>query len=414
MLSIMRRCIGDSMGNVLIINNKKYGGGAQSVFRENISILKKSGIFDNVYEGSNDKSSDLILKYYKKNIFGYFISITNFIRTVKFVKEHGIKTIHIHQHSGLSFLFLAAIKFLKNQSKDIKIILTNHTYSLVCPNYSLYNNRLNELCEMCIGKKIKLFPVTKNCCKGGVLFSFFRAIETLIINNILKIRKLIDFYIVPSKFLSQKLIDDGIKKEKIKIVANSLFNNCNYIDNKKEDIICYYGRFSEEKNILFTLESMLEILKKYKDYKFILIGKGPILQKIYNFIENIDNIEVKKRIIVKEYMEAKDLSKFLSKVKITVMPSKVYETFGLTILESIYYNCIPITINKGALAELIKKSNCGKTFKYNNKKDFINVLEKVIDNYVTESEILKETKKKIEFKNNKIVEFYKKIEEMKK
>lgn len=393
------------MKNILIVNNKKYGGGAQSVFRENISSLKKEGLF-NVYEGSSDKSSDLNLKLYKKNILGYFFSGYNYLKTYRFLNDNKINIIHIHQYFGLSFGFLLAVKKYKFKKKNVMIVYTSHTYNLVCPNHSLYDNKGEKICERCIGRNIKAFMLLKKCCKGNFIISFFRFLEGIIQNNILKIKNIIDYYVVPSQFLKEKLIEDGISSSDIFVAYNSL--NESFQSNKplekKENLICYYGRFSEEKNLFFMLKGIKQIFERHPDYKLILIGEGPLASKIYIYIKKLG---IEDKVILRKFLSQKELQDILNKVKITLMPSKVYETFGLTILESIACNCIPITIDKGALNELIERLKCGKTYRYEDIEDFIKVISSIIENYSLEIAKLKENKTKIDLnKNRNIIGFY--------
>ena len=52
-----------------------------------------------------------------------------------------------------------------------------------------------------------------------------------------------------------------------------------------------------------------------------------------------------------------------------------YEHFGISIIEAIHLNCIPITVNGGYPSFYIKKD---KGYLFNNEKEFYKILKKII------------------------------------
>ena len=118
----------------------------------------------------------------------------------------------------------------------------------------------------------------------------------------------------------KKSVDSG----KVIILPNAIdYGRFKYDVEKREDIrnknnvnestvvIGHVGRFFKQKNHEFLIDIFNEILKKSDKYKLLLIGSGPLEEKIREKIKTYGiekNIIMKKNITnVNEYMHASDL-----------------------------------------------------------------------------------------------------------
>lgn len=266
------------------------------------------------------------------------------------------------------------------------------------------------ICEKCIGKNIKWNILKERCSYKGRKYDIAKFLISLE-KYFFGVDKIIDYYIVPSDFSKTKMLEEGIKAEKIKVLKNFVddkfwIEENNY--NKKNNIV-YFGRFSKEKNVILLLKS-IEILKnKYSDIHLFIIGNG---LEYENYIANIQKYKLQEYItVINEFLSSEKVKEILNKVKISVLPSKWYETFGLTIVESIFANVIPIATNIGAMKETIEYS-CGYTFENNNVQDLVNKIDYVLKNYGMEIKKLLEKKEKIR-KNYSLDRYIKELKEIK-
>ena len=394
---------------ILYINNKLFGGGAQNVFRLSYLEMKKIfSIYMATTEESEEIKADVKLENSNSNLKKILFNYKNYKLINNFIKNNEIDVVHLHNYiSELSPSILLALK--KNKNK-IKILQTLHQFDFVCPNSSLSNMKKGIICEKCIGKNIKWNILKERCSYKGRKYDIAKFLISLE-KYFFGVDKIIDYYIVPSDFSKTKMLEEGIKAEKIKVLKNFVddkfwIEENNY--NKKNNIV-YFGRFSKEKNVILLLKS-IEILKnKYSDIHLFIIGNG---LEYENYIANIQKYKLQEYItVINEFLSSEKVKEILNKVKISVLPSKWYETFGLTIVESIFANVIPIATNIGAMKETIEYS-CGYTFENNNVQDLVNKIDYVLKNYGMEIKKLLEKKEKIR-KNYSLDRYIKELKEIK-
>lgn len=369
---------------VLHINNYDKKGGAERVFdisRKNNYTINYCGY---VKISDTTEFPDISFTSWEKNniffgIINYIFSFRNYKLLLNYLSDNKVDIIHIHGFfSSLSPSILLAIKKTKF-SKKIKIIQTLHDFHLICPNSSLYNFIKDEICERCINKNIKINIFTVNCDRRGFGFSVIKGIRSILSNNILKHRNIIDKFICPSEFMKRKLIVDGIEEQKISVIRNSV-NIYNKELPTKKNIICYFGRFSKEKN----LEFLIEVFSYWKnktpnDFSLLLIGEGEEevkLRKVAN------ESAYSSSIVFKSFLPFAQLIKIIGEAKYSSMSSKCYENSPMLVIESISLNIIPIVPQLGGMQESVEVlTKIGKTYKFNDKDSWIDALTSLENNY---------------------------------
>ncbi|MCH8534621.1 MAG: glycosyltransferase [Flavobacteriaceae bacterium] len=125
------------------------------------------------------------------------------------------------------------------------------------------------------------------------------------------------------------------------VVIPNFINRFNHIDQEKEKIILYVGRFAWEKAPMRLVQAFSKIEDK-RGYKLTMCGDGPQFEEIKNFIDDLSlnsHIELKGKV--------KHPEKYYSKASIYVLPS-VLEGFPNALCEamsfgiaSVCYNSIP-------------------------------------------------------------------------
>ncbi|MEF2175481.1 MAG: glycosyltransferase, partial [Candidatus Absconditabacteria bacterium] len=153
-----------------------------------------------------------------------------------------------------------------------------------------------------------------------------------------------DLVLAPSVDSQDELIKDGIDNNKIKILFNPLpleekTDKKVFLKGVSGDIVLYVGRIAKEKNIEKAMEIFIEASKKRTNLKFVLVGDGPIKNKLENEIKEKG---LENKIIFLGMIGHKDLvnSDIFEKSKIFLTAS-LSETFGITIIESLYFG-VPV------------------------------------------------------------------------
>ena len=185
--------------------------------------------------------------------------------------------------------------------------------------------------------------------KNSILDSFIRAILAKIAFIILKKTKNI---VIVCNYLGKQLENCGIEKSKIKLNYNGLdfkelanFKNKNII--KKYDV-CYMGRIEKNKGLQDMIEVVGSLKIKKPNISAVIIGDGSYLE---NVKEEIKRSGLESNIIVTGFLGDERYT-FLQQSKIFVSPTHAMESFGLTLLEALFFDVPIISYTNPAFEEV--------------------------------------------------------------
>ncbi len=249
-------------------------------------------------------------------------------------------------------------KFEKQTGKKVKIVFTAHDSQLVCPNHLMLNGRTGKACQKCLsGSK---WNCTKyRCIHGSFIKSVLGTLEALVYGMLGTYRE-IDKVICPSKFMAETLSYNKNLKNQIVTIQNFLDKE-EIPEQKKEDYILYFGRYSEEKGIA----TLLKVCRKLEKIPFVFAGKGPLEQEV-NKLPNIVN---------KGFLKGKDLYELIQKARLVVFPSECFENCPFTVMEAQIYGTPIIASSLGGVPELIKDSCTGRLFEAGNVSELTRIIE---------------------------------------
>jgi glycosyltransferase involved in cell wall biosynthesis len=273
----------------------------------------------------------------------------------------------------------------------------------------LYNFNKEIICEKCLGKRIKLYPVFFPCERRGYFYSVLKAIRSFISNNLFMHKKVVDKFIVPSNLMLNKLLEEGIHKSKIYLLRNPVIVKENTIV-KKANIIAYFGRISKEKDVKFILEAFNYWKSKSKnDFKLYIIGDGEEKENLKNYVVKLS---FANDIKIFDFLIDKDLFVKLEQVKYLIMASKLYENAPMTLLEAVSLNIIPIVPDLGGMKETVQDVlKFGRVYEKENIDSLIENIESLELNYNNELEILSKRKIFI-FENYGVEKYHEKLKEL--
>lgn len=262
---------------------------------------------------------------------------------------------HLHNiYHQLSPSILPVLKKFK-----IPVVMTIHDYKLICPNYILYTE--NAVCERCRGQRY-YNAVIHRCLKNSLSASVLAAME-MYFHKVLKIYgKNIDLFIAPSEFVKNKLIKFGFPENKIKVLPHFIelskdeHKNCS-----TKNYFFYLGRLKEEKGV----DLLLAAMKELPEINLKIVGSGPQETKLKEFVlkNNLDNVKFLGQI------NAEQLPEIIKQAQGVIIPSRVWETFGLVAAEVMAYGRPVIASQMGALPELIIHGQTGLLFKSEDSHD---------------------------------------------
>lgn len=371
---------------VLHISSANTGGGAASVFSLTYKLLGNCTEVDNYIAAIDVESSSNSLQL--KNWQSTTNPLLKLLRSIyfhynkkqlnTFINKIKPDVIHLQNYlSSLSPSVLLAVKKAKKQG--VKVVQTMHEYHAVCPNSCLYNYSKNELCEECIGKGNKYHIIKNNCDRRGLLYSSSKYFRSILYNNIWNIKKILDRVYCVSEFQKSILIRDGFPDNKLMVLSNPVNSDFSTAKNIiKKDQLLFFGRLSKEKNISLILEAYKRLVNDNKNfhYNLVLIGSG---DEESSLRESIISNNLEDRVAIIPFLQPIELKEYVSESVFTIVSSSLYETFGLTIIESLLAGTIPIVGNIGALRDTVTNSY-GLMFENSSVESLKSVIQSSIEN----------------------------------
>ncbi|MFH2093446.1 MAG: glycosyltransferase family 4 protein [Pseudomonadota bacterium] len=376
--------------NILFLNNYFYlRGGSERVFFGEMDLLKKKGheitgfarnhpedhpsphhhffppdmatdrvrfswdairsVGEMLYSRSAKKSLELMLKEVKPDI------------------------VHVHNMYGR---LTTSVLDVLSQHK-LPVVMTLHDHKLICPTYRCMRNE--QVCEDCGNGKF-FMAVLNRCHKNSYAASAIVAFESYYCTWFDKYLKNVMFFISPSCFLKNKLVEFGWPENRIKILPNFISLEEFTPDYTPGNYFLYLGRLSEEKGI----GTLVQAFKNIKDdqAKLVIVGDGPLRKELENLAEN-DN-----RIQFTGYLSGNELHKRTREAKVLIIPSECYENAPLSVIEAMAYGKPVIGSMTGGIPEMVMEGETGFLFQAGDVHGLTDKMERVLSLGVSEIERL--------------------------
>lgn len=326
--------------NILIIHNiYSSKGGEEGVVYFQKKLLEKKGNKVYLYTRDYSEMNNWLFGRY----WGFVTSIFN-ARSRKDIKK--IITSFNPQVAILHNLFPiispSIIPFLNKNNIVIWQII--HNYRLFCPIGIFFNK--GQICEKCLNKG-KEWNCFSNNCANSYLASFSMTIRGLCTRK-LKYYDKVDYFYTLSLFQKQKLIDNGISKDKIKFLANTYLPQESFeeVNFEEKQYISFVGRLTKEKGLF----DFIELAKQMPQYSFMVAGEKT---------KEIENIDLPDNIQFEGFLNQMQMVKFYKKSKLILFLSRWYEGFPLVLLEAMYYFTPLIVNNLSVMAEVVENKKEG-------------------------------------------------------
>lgn len=161
-----------------------------------------------------------------------------------------------------------------------------------------------------------------------------------------------NIHIIPTGIEVDRFFEENISKEEVQNLRKRLDLS------KKDFVILFVGRLAEEKNVEFLINSQKNLNKEYKNIKLIIVGDGPDKEK-YEKLSN--SLGLSNNIIFTGKAAWGDMPYYYHVSDVFATASKT-ETQGLTIIEAMASQVVPVCMRDEAFQSMVTEGLNGLFF----------------------------------------------------
>lgn len=336
---------------VLLVHNfYRIAGGEDTVVANEKKLLENHGHEVILYTRDNKEISEMG-KFKKLSLF--FTTIYNpktSKEIVKIIRDKNIDIIHVHNTLNLisPAVYYAAIKYNK------PVVQTIHNYRLICPGATLYRD--DKICEECINGGLAC-SLKYRCYRESFLQTLACVVATKL-HRIMGIYKKIN-YICLTEFNRNKLleVENIFDPDKMFVKPNFMRQQDEKIvsgEDRKNQIL-FAGRLDETKGVDLLLKAYNKMLHGGYDEKpeapeLVICGSGPLENWCKEYIEK-EGLRGKVTFLGK--IEHDQVIRHMSESLASILPTRWYEGFPMTIAESLSLGTPIIGSDMGNVGNLI-------------------------------------------------------------
>ena len=177
-----------------------------------------------------------------------------------------------------------------------------------------------------------------------------------------------EIHIVPTGIDIKRFKKINFKKEQILDLKKELGIN------KDDFVILFVGRIAKEKNIDLLLKGQVEILKKHKNVKLVIVGSGPDYE---HYIEMSKELKIENNVIFTSSIPWEEIPIYYQLADVFTTASNT-ETQGLTLIEAMAGSIPVVCLKDQSFEDILLDGKNGKYF--TSEKEYIKNMNYLIEN----------------------------------
>ena len=266
--------------------------------------------------------------------------------------------LHVHNF----FPSISPAIFFAARTYGVPVVQTLHNYRLLCANATLFRD--GQPCEDCIVQRSFVPGVRHACYRGSRAGSAIVGASTSVHSALGTWKNRIDRYIALTQFGAQKLGNDRIPMEKIRIKPN--FVSDQGYGHGQGGFALYVGRLSPEKGV----ETILAADRLgHLPFPVHIVGDGPLLAEVERAC-----VRPASRLVYLGRMARSQVAEQMKRATVLLVPSLWYEGFPMAMVEALSFGLPIIASRIGGLPEIVQDGHTGLLFEPGNPSALLQVL----------------------------------------
>ena len=248
--------------------------------------------------------------------------------------------------------------FKAAKKRGLKVIHRVSDFNLVCPASTLL--RKGFVCDLCLSGNLK-YSMKNKCCHDSTLATLLR-MESMQYHRKKKLYEYVDYFVTPTSFTRDKLIEGGFPSEKI-IKVPTFIDSSSIIPNfKNQKYVLFLGRLSPEKGAIYAISAM----KYLKGYGIKLKVTGTLGDADKAIRSILAEEKLTECVEFVGFQRGQALADLISNCLCVLCPAVWYDNMPNTVIEAYSYGKPVIASNIGCFPELIEDEITGYLFEPGN------------------------------------------------
>ena len=327
---------------VLLMHNfyrKRYVGGEDKVFLDELRALRERLGQESVlsFTADNEGLSPLGAAAFLMDGKAYYRQV------YRFVREQSIDLVHVHN----TYVKLTPWAIRGAKDAGAHVVQTLHNYRWWCPNGLCYNPTLDSVCRKCLDAQTTGPSVHYRCVDGSWEKSALSAIS---FQRYLRADLLdaVDRFFVLSQF--QKGILESIDIPAIRMRVKPNFVSVPLVETTSRTGFAHVARLDRVKGTDLLLQAWTQSTDRSS---LVVGGVGPSETAVAKRSGLDETVQYVGR------LDAQGVARTFAHARFAVVPSLLWETFGLTIVEAMAQGTPVIATDLGCRRELVHDGQNG-------------------------------------------------------
>lgn len=263
--------------------------------------------------------------------------------------------------------------FKAAKKRGLKVVHRISDFNLVCPRSDLL--RGSNTCNECVGGDLNKC-IEHRCYHGSKAASMIRA-YSMMYHRRRKLYRYVDFFVTPTNFTRNKLIEGGFPSDKVVTVPTFIDADSITPDYEHYNYLLFLGRTVKEKGLIYAVEAM-KYLQDHPELKLKITGKYE--DQDDEVKEMIRTNKLEDRIEFTGFVRGDKLKELISGAMCILCPAIWYENMPNTVLEAFAYGKPVIASNFGCFPELISDGKDGYLFNPKDAKELSEKVKRLVEN----------------------------------
>jgi glycosyltransferase involved in cell wall biosynthesis len=263
--------------------------------------------------------------------------------SARFVRERidAFRPDVVHVHN--TWFSLSSSTVAAAAGTGVPVVMTLHNFRLGCLSTDLYRD--GAVCTACIGRA-PLPGVLHGCYRGSRLLSGLQATEVMVTRRRGVLDAAVTRFVAPSQFMADRLADVGVPPDRT--VVKPHFGDDpgpRHAPPSTSRHVLAVGRLAQGKGIDTLLDAWSSITESSRhDHRLHIIGDGPQAEHFRR--------RLPPGVEMLGWRERDEIRTRMLDARALVMPSELYETFGMVLVEAMSAG-LPVIVNTVAGAATI-------------------------------------------------------------